>query len=130
MPKGCFVVLIPTDADYKVMGYYFKERETNFEITNDLFLRLNLDHSKNDYDLLKLKEERILSYFYKLKGKLARRASGIIIGLLMTEEDEVEKFRSALKEAAEALEIPSLKILTKSKEEFEIILKDIYFEHL
>ncbi|MFX1278388.1 MAG: hypothetical protein ACFFA3_03170 [Promethearchaeota archaeon] len=130
MPNGCFVVLIPTDADYKVMGYYFKEGESNFEITNDLFLRLNLDHSKNDYNLLKLKEERILSYIYKLKGKLARRASGIIIGLLMTEEDEVDKFRSALKEAAEALEMPSLNILTKSREEFEIILKDIYFEHL
>ena len=83
MPNGCFVVIIPTDADYKVMGYYVKEGESKFEITNDLFLRLNLDHSKNEYNLLKLKEERILSYLYKLKGKLARKASGIIIGLLI-----------------------------------------------
>ncbi|MFX0029368.1 MAG: hypothetical protein ACFE8B_09170 [Candidatus Hermodarchaeota archaeon] len=130
MPKGCFVVVIPTDSDYKVMGYYFKEGESRFEITNDLFLRLNLDHSKNDYNLLKLKENQIFSYMYKLKGKLARRASGIIIGLLTTEEDNPEKFRSSLKEAAEALEMPSLNILNKSKEEFELILKDIYFEHL
>ena len=130
MPNGCFVVILPTDSDYKVMGYYFKEGESRFEITNDLFLRLNLDHSKNDYNLLKLKEDRIFSYIYKLKGKLARKASGIIIGLLMTEEDEPEKFRSSLKEAAEALEMPSLNIIGKSKEEFETILKDIYFEHL
>jgi hypothetical protein len=130
MPNGCFVVLLPTDSDYKVMGYYFKEGESRFEITNDLFLRLNLDHSKNDYSLLKLKEDRIFSYIYKLKGKLGRKASGIIIGLLMTEEDEPEKLRSSLKEAAEALEMPSLNIIDKSKEEFEPILKDIYFEHL
>jgi hypothetical protein len=130
MPNGCFVVLIPTDSDYKVMGYYFKEGKGKFEITNDLFLRLNLDHSKNDYNLLKLKEDRIFSYIHKLKGKLARKASGIIIGLLLTDEDEPEKFRSSLKEASEVLEMPSLDIIGKSKEEFENILKDVYFEHL
>ena len=47
MPKGCFVILIPTDADYKILGYYFKDKKLKFEVTNDLFLRLNLDHSKN-----------------------------------------------------------------------------------
>ena len=130
MPTGCFVVLLPTDSDYKIMGYYFKEGKSRFEITNDVFLRLNLDHSKNDYNLLKLKEDRIFSYIHKLKGKLVRKASGIIIGLLITEEDKPEKFRSSLKEAVEALEMPSLNILNKTKEEFESILKDIYFEHL
>ncbi|MFX0080306.1 MAG: hypothetical protein ACFE94_00995 [Candidatus Hodarchaeota archaeon] len=130
MPTGCFVVLLPTDSDYKIMGYYFKEGQSRFEITNDLFLRLNLDHSKNDYNLLKLKEHRIFSYIHKLKGKLGRKASGIIIGLLITEEDKPEKFRSFLKEAAEALEMPSLNILNKTEEEFESILKDIYFEYL
>ncbi|MFX1375368.1 MAG: hypothetical protein ACFFA0_06115 [Promethearchaeota archaeon] len=130
MPTGCFVVLLPTDSDYKIMGYYFKEGKSRFEITNDLFLRLNLDHSKNEYNLLKLKEDRIFSYLYNLKGKLVRKASGIIIGLLLTEEDKPEKFRASLKEAAEALEMPSLNILSKNKDEFEVILKDIYFEHL
>ena len=130
MPTGCFVVLLPTDSDYKILGYYFKEGKSRFEITNDLFLRLNLDHSKNDYNLLKLKEDRIFSYIHKLKGKLVRRASGIIIGLLMSEEDKPEKFRSSLKEAVEALEMPSLNILNKTQEQFESILKDIYFEHL
>ncbi len=130
MPTGCFLILLPTDSDYKTMGYYFKEGKSNFEITNDLFLRLNLDHSKNQYNLLKLKEFRIFSYLYRFKGKLTRKASGIIIGLLMNENDSPEKFRSELKEAAEAFELPSLNILKKSREEFEIILKDIYLEHL
>ena len=59
MPMGCFVILLPIDADYKIMGYYFKENKSDFEISNDLFLRLNLDHSKNEYNLLKLKEHQI-----------------------------------------------------------------------
>ena len=130
MPTGCFVILLPTDSDYKIMGYYFKESKSNFEISNDLFLRLNLDHSKNKYNLLKLKSFRIFSYLHRFKGKLTRKASGIIIGLLMNEDDSPEKFRSSLKESAEAIEIPSLNILNLSRKEFESILKDIYLEHL
>ena len=130
MPTGCFVILLPTDSDYKIMGYYFKESKSNFKISNDLFLRLNLDHSKNKYNLLKLKDFRIFSYLHRFKGKLTRKASGIIIGLLMNEDDSPEKFRSSLKESAEAIEIPSLNILNLSHKEFESILKDIYLEHL
>ncbi len=130
MPTGNFVILLPTDSDYKVLGYYFKEGTSDFEITNDLFLRLNLDHSKNEYNLLKIKDIQIFSYIHKFKGKLTRNASGIIIGLLLNENDKPEKFRSSLKEAAEAFEIPSLNILKKSREEFEVILKDVYLEHL
>jgi len=130
MPTGCFVILLPTDSDYKIMGYYFKEGKSEFEITNDLFLRLNLDHSRNDYNLLRIKDLQIFSFNYKFKGKLNRKASGIIIGLLLNDNDKPEKFRSSLKEAAEAFEIPSLDILKKSREEFDVILKDIYLEHL
>ena len=130
MPMGCFVILLPNDADYKIMGYYFKEGKSDFEISNDLFLRLNLDHSKNEYNLLKLKDYQIFSYLYNFKGKLTRKASGLIIGLFLNESDEPEKFRSSLKAGAEAFEIPSLNILKKSRDEFEILLKDIYLEHL
>ncbi|MHA2280610.1 MAG: hypothetical protein ACXAC5_07145 [Promethearchaeota archaeon] len=130
MPSGSFVILLPTDADYRILGYYFKEGKSDFEITNDLFLRLNLDHSKSDYNLLKIKEHHIFSYNHKFKGKVARKALGIIIGMLLSEEDEIDKFRSSLKTAAEALEMPSLNILSISKEEFETLLKDIYLEHL
>jgi len=130
MPTGSFVILLPLDADYRILGYYFKEGKNNFEITNDLFLRLNLDHSKDEYNLLKLKENQIFSYVYKFKGKLARKASGIIIGLLLNENDKPEKFRSALKEGAEAIEVLGLNFLKMNSQEFEPLLKDIYFEHL
>ncbi len=130
MPSGCFVILLPSDSDYRILGYYFKEGKSDFEISNDIFLRLNLDHSKSDYNLLKLKEHHIFSYNYIFKGKGARKALGIIIGMLLNEEDEIEKFRSSLKTAAEALEMPSLNILNIPKEKFETLLKDIYLEHL
>ena len=130
LPTGSFVVLLPLDADYKILGYYHKEGKSNFEITNDLFLRLNLDHSKDEYSLLKLKHFQIFSYLYKFKGKLTRKASGIIIGLLLNESDKPEKFRSALKEGAEAVEVLGLNILKMETKEFESLLKDIYLEHL
>jgi hypothetical protein len=124
------VVLLPLDVDYKILGYYHKEGKSEFEITNDLFLRLNLDHSKDEYNLLKLKDYHIFSYIYKFKGKLTRKASGIIIGLLLNENDKPEKFRSALKEGAEAVEVLGLNILNMQSTEFESLLKDIYLEHL
>jgi len=127
---GSFVVLLPLDADYKILGYYNKEGKSEFEITNDLFLRLNLDHSKDEFNLLKLKEHILFSYVYNFKGKLARKASGVIIGLLLNENDKPEKFRSALKEGAEAIEVLGLEVLTMNPEEFEPLLKDIYLEHL
>jgi len=130
MPMGSFAVLLPLDADYKILGYFNKEGKSEFEITNDLFLRLNLDHSKDEFTLLKLKDHRIFSYLYNFKGKLARKASGVIVGLMLNENDEPEKFRSALKEGAEAVEVLGLKILTMNPEEFEPLLKDIYLEHL
>ncbi|MFW9948570.1 MAG: hypothetical protein ACFFKA_00420 [Candidatus Thorarchaeota archaeon] len=129
MPTGSFVILLPLDVDYKILGYYFKGK-SNFEITNDLFLRLNLDHSKDDYNLLKLKDYQIFSYIYKFKGKLTRKASGIIIGLFLNENDKPEKYRSALKEGAEAIEVLGLNLLNMEPTEFESLLKDIYFEHL
>jgi hypothetical protein len=129
LPTGSFVVLLPLDTDYRILGYYNKSK-SDFEITNDLFLRLNLDHSKDEYNLLKLKENQIFSYIYKFKGKLMRKASGIIIGLLLNENDKPERYRSALKEGAEAVEVLGLNLLNMPPTEFESLLKDIYLEHL
>ncbi|MHA1460926.1 MAG: hypothetical protein ACTSO8_05540, partial [Promethearchaeota archaeon] len=92
--------------------------------------RLNLDHSKDEYNLLKLKENQIFSYIYKFKGKLTRKASGLIIGLLLNENDKPEKYRSALKEGAEAVEVLGLNLFNMPPTEFEPLLKDIYLEHL
>ena len=130
MPIGAFAVLIPLDADYKILGYYFKEGKNDFKLSSDLFLRLNLDHSKNEYNLLKLKDHRIFSYLYKFEGKLIRKASGIIVGILLNETDKPEKFRSLLRQASEAMEVLGLELLKMETKEFEPLLKDIYLEHL
>ncbi|MFX1256614.1 MAG: hypothetical protein ACFFAN_02050 [Promethearchaeota archaeon] len=129
MVKGCFVILLPKDKDYNVLGYYFKQSKSDFEITSDLFLRLNLDHSKTEFNLLKLKNYTIVSYLHKFKGKLiTRKALGIIIGLVLNEKDDPKKFRASLKNSA--LTIESINFLGMSKEEFETKLKEIYQEHL
>lgn len=128
MPKGCFAILLPSESDYKVLGYYFKEKSLDFEITNDLFLRLNLDHSKNEFSLLKLKNVIIESYIYKFKGKLSRKAFGIIIGILLKEDEDPEKFIVPLKNSAIAIE--KINFLEISVDLFEVKLKKIYDEFL
>ncbi|TFF88311.1 MAG: hypothetical protein EU550_01530 [Promethearchaeota archaeon] len=128
MPKGCFVVLLPLDSDYRVLGYYFKDSSLDFEVSNNLFLRLNLDHERNEYNLLKLQEFRLFSYVHKFKGKLKRKANGLIIGILLEEEEKPERYRSSLKEASESLE--KIDVINLTKEEFKSALKRIYQENL
>ncbi|MHA1439710.1 MAG: hypothetical protein ACTSPD_19345 [Promethearchaeota archaeon] len=128
MPKGCFVLLLLSESEYKVLGYFFKEPKINFKVTSDLFLRLNLDHSKNEFNLLKLKDVSLASYLYNFKGKLARKALGLIIGVIFDESDKPEKMRTSLKKSAETLSL--LNILEISKEDFESKLKEIYHEQL
>ncbi|HEY0087888.1 MAG TPA: hypothetical protein VGB37_03535, partial [Candidatus Lokiarchaeia archaeon] len=104
MPKGSFVILLPKDADYKILGYYLKEKsekeKLEFKITSDLFLRLNLDHERSEYNLLRLKDLIILSYLYKIQGKQSRKASSLIIGLILDESDDPERFKVSIKESA------------------------------
>jgi len=128
LPEGCFAILLTTESDYKVLGYYFKDKRLDFEITNDMFLRLSLDHAKNEISLLKLKNVKIESYIYKFKGKLSRKAYGFIIGLLLNEDDDPEKFRVPLKNSAVALE--TLNFLEISTEEFQVKLIETYREFL
>ena len=111
-----------------VLGYYFKDKKQDFKITSDLFLRLNLDHSKNEFSLLKLKNISIESYIYKFKSKLSRKALGIIFGILLEEDEDPEKFRVPIKNSAATLE--SKDILEIPEDYFDTILKQIFKEHL
>ena len=128
MPTGCFAVLLKSESEYNVLGYYFKEGITDFKITSDLYLRLNLDHSKNEYTILKLKDHHLVSYLYKFTGKLSRKALGLIVGVLISASDDPEKLRTPLKNTAIALE--QMDLLEITKEEFEPKLKEIYHETL
>jgi hypothetical protein len=128
MPTGCFAVLLKSESEYNVLGYYFKEGIADFKITSDLYLRLNLDHSKNEYTILKLKDHHFVSYLYKFTGKLSRKALGLIVGVLISASDDPEKLRTPLKNTAIALE--QMDLLEITKEEFEPKLKEIYHETL
>ncbi len=118
MPKGSFVILLSKDADYKILGYYFKEKEmSQFKITSDLFLRLNLDHERNEFNLLRLKDLIILSYLYKIQGKQSRKASSLIFGLMLDESDDPERFKVSIKESAAVIE--DIDLFDVSQDNFE-----------
>jgi hypothetical protein len=59
---------------------------------------------------------------------LKRKGNGIIIGILLDEDEKPERFRSSLKEASEAIE--KINPFDMEEEEFEIELKRIYQETL
>ncbi|TFG08448.1 MAG: hypothetical protein EU539_02320 [Promethearchaeota archaeon] len=126
MPKGCFVILLINESDYRVLGYHVKDEINKIEITSDLFLRLNLDHSKNEFNILKLKDHQIESYKHEFEGKLKRKALGLIVGILLKEGDDPEKLRTSLKNAASNIE--QIDFLDLSKDDFETTLKQIYRE--
>lgn len=128
MPNGCFVILLPKDQDYKVLGYYLSDKRIEFQVSSDLFLRLNLDHEKNEFNILKIANTSMVSYLYKIKGKASRKATGIIIGLLLNEDESPEKFQNALKEAATAIE--NVNFLEISSGEFEENLEKIYVQNM
>lgn len=128
MVKGVFCILLPSESEFKDLGYYYTDKRIDFKITSDLFLRLNLDHSKNEYTLLKLKDISIISYIHKFTGKLARRATGIIIGLLLDVDDKPDKFKTSLKNTAEILS--QFDLVEISQGDFEVKLKEAYHEQL
>jgi len=128
MVKGVFCLLLPSESDYKDLGYYYTDKRVDFKITSDLFLRLNLDHSKNDYTLIKLKDISFISYIKNFTGKLARKATGIIIGLLLDDDDKPDKFKISLKNTAEILS--TLNLLEITQNEFEEKLEELFHEQL
>jgi len=129
MPKGSFVILLSKDADYKILGYYFKEKEmSQFKINSDLFLRLNLDHERNEFNLLRLKDLIILSYLYKIQGKQSRKASSLIFGLMLDESDDPERFKVSIKESAAVIE--DIDLFDVSQDNFENKLRKIYQENI
>lgn len=128
MPLGAFVILLPVDQDYKILGYYFKDSSTDFEVTSNLFLRLNLDHSKNEINYLNLKEYALLSYLHQLKGKHARKATGLVFGLVLSLDEDADKFQTPLKNAAKSLQ--SFDLLSINESQFSEKLKEIYEEYI
>ncbi len=129
MPKGSFCILLPLDSDYKILGYYFKDKkDINFKITGDIFLRLNLDHERNDYTFLKLKDHQLFSYFHKFEDKKRTKALGLILGLILEKEEKPEKYRSPLKEAADNL--TELNLFKIKNDEFNQKFIEIYQEIL
>ncbi|TXT65174.1 MAG: hypothetical protein BAJALOKI1v1_460009 [Promethearchaeota archaeon] len=103
MLKGCFSILLPLHSDYEILGQYFSGAG-KFEITSNIFLRLKLQHDKNEFNLLKTNKYDLFSYYHKFTTKKKLKASGIILGLYLENEEDPEKFRASLKDAAKSLE--------------------------
>ncbi len=125
MARGCFCYIF---SDLKVLGQYLKKEYSNFKISNDLLLRLNLDHEKNAFNYLKIKDMAVLSYLHEVTSKLRRNLPRFVLAILLEEEEDPERFRPSLKKATNELE--KLDLISLSREEFDEHLKKIYEEHV
>ncbi|TFF96988.1 MAG: hypothetical protein EU547_05645 [Promethearchaeota archaeon] len=125
MLLGSFCILLPLHSDYKILGSYFKKSNTyGFELTDNVFLRLKLNHDKNNFNYLKFKEHEVFSYFHKFSGKKKLKANGFILGLVLKDSEEPEKYSDSLNDAAKSLE--ELELFKMSEKEFEKELKRIF----
>jgi hypothetical protein len=122
MLKGCFCILLPLHSDYEILGQYL-EGTDDIIITSNIFLRLKLGHDKNEFNFLKTKTYDIFSYYHEFSSKKKLKASGLIIGLYLEDEDEPEKFRASLKDAGKNLEQQDL--FNMDKKQFNKKLKHI-----
>jgi len=101
MPSACFAILLPREADYKILGYYLKHSEIDFEveIAKSLRERANLsvdipDLSKKRDDIVRearsalRKEDFHSAYiYYKRAGELSKK-------LMQTEKEEEYTLKS------------------------------------
>ena len=125
MLLGSFCILLPLHSDYKILGSYFKNPdEHDFELTDNIFLRLKLNHDRDKFNYLKFKEIEIFSYFHELTGKKKLKANGFILGVVLKDSEEPEKFSDSLTDASKSLE--EFDLFEMSEEEFEKELKKIF----
>ncbi len=120
MLKGGFCILLPLHSDYQILGQYI-EGGGEFQITSNIFLRLKLGLDRDEFNFLKTNTYDIFSYFHEFTGKKKLKASGLILGLYLEAEEDPEKFRSSLKDAAKSLE--QLDLMNMEQKEFERDLK-------
>jgi len=121
MLLGGFCILLPLDSDYQILGQYL-EGGADFEITSNIFLRLKLGLDRDEFNFLRTKTYDIFSYFYEFTGKKKLKASGLILGLYLEDEDDPDKFRSSLKDAAKILE--QIDLINMEQKQFEKELKN------
>jgi chorismate mutase len=122
---GSFCILLPLHSDYKILGTYFKGAEKHdFELTDNIFLRLKLNHDKDKFNYLKFKEYEIFSYFHELTGKKKLKANGFILGVVLKDSEEPEKFKDSLTDASKSLE--KFDLFEMSEQEFEKELKKLF----
>jgi len=125
MLLGSFCILLPLHSDHKILGTYFKEpQKESFEITDNIFLRLKLNHDRNKFNFFKFKEYEIFSNLHTFKGKKKLKANGFILGLVLKDSEEPEKYRDSLNDAGKSLE--ELDLFNMSEQEFEKELKTIF----
>ena len=122
MPQGCFLIAMQKNSEFEILGYFFKDQKHKTLISDDLLLRIRMNHSLKEINKIILENQIILSYSYEFHQKSQKYLQGIIIGLFLNMDEDVKSYISSLQTSAKILEdldysdIKSINIEEKIKE--------------
>ncbi len=128
MPKGFFLIAMKKNSEFEILGYFFKDQKRQKPISDELFLRIRIDHNSKEINKITLENQIILSFLYKFHPKFQKYLQGIIIGLFLNMDEDVKSYISSLQTSAKLFEdldysdIKSLNIEEK--------IEDIYINYI
>jgi len=104
MPKGCFLIAMKKNSEFEILGYFFKDQKRQTPISDDLLLRIRIDHNSKEINKITLENQIILSFLYKFHPKFQKYLQGIIVGLFLNIDEDAKSYISSLQTSAKLLE--------------------------
>ncbi len=137
MPKGCFLIAVQKNSEMKIVGNYTKDKKEIIKISDDLLLRIQMNHATKEISKISFKDVVYFSYIHEYPSKLKKNVQVAVIGIFLSEDEDPKPYISSLQNAAKSLENIEIESL-KSENRLEDIykqfiekLKDIFDpEHL
>ncbi|GAH88044.1 unnamed protein product, partial [marine sediment metagenome] len=96
MPKGYFLIAMKKNSEFEILGYFFKDQKRQTPISDDLLLRIRIDHNLKEINKITLENQIILSFLYKFHPKFQKYLQGIIVGLFLNIDEDAKSYISSL----------------------------------
>lgn len=135
MPKGCFLIIIEKNSELKVLGYYYKDKKEETKISQDLLLRIQMNHSSKEVSKVNFGEIVYFSVIHEFPVKSKYKIQAVILGIFLSEEEDAKSYVPSLQNAAKSMDdlgeydIETLdieKIIEDSYKKYIEKLKDIF----
>ena len=125
MPKGCFLIAVQKNSEMKILGYFNKDKKEIIEISDDLLLRIQMNHTTKEISKINFGDIVYFSYLYEFPPKLKKKVQAAVIGLFFSEDEDPKPYISSLQNAAKSLEDLDIESLKSENR-----LQDLYKQYI